>query len=112
MKNFILLLTFCILISSPIKASANNSITTNNPADIYVKAITLESTFHSGITPLADMVTITKEFKYDSIITPKSSLPWTETISGIPFSGTLYLQSFYYSGGKTVATYKGTLSAQ
>lgn len=115
MKNFILYSTLCIslLAGSPRQANANlTTVTGYTSGGVYYEAITLENNFNSSIIPMADTISLTKEITYNDIITPSISLPWTEIVNGATFSGTLYLQSFYYSDGKTFVTYKGTLTAQ
>lgn len=55
---------------------------------------------------------VTKEFTYDFITQPPSSMKWSQTTNNILYSGTLTLKSYYYSNGKTIATYTGILTAQ
>ena len=108
MKKFISFITLCmLLICFPTHISANSpSITGYTQDGIFYEAITLEENLNFTIVPFSDTMSLTKEITYNGIITPKNSITWSETISGTTFSGTLYLQSFYYSNNKTIATYK------
>lgn len=65
-------------------------------------------------TTLADNVSviITKEITYSGIVTPDATIFCKQYIDNVLYSGTLYLQEFHYSNGKTIAIYKGTLTAQ
>ena len=108
MKNFIFTIILCIyiLFNIPIQAEASAvtiSFLTESTVDII-----------SSVEPRIDedVITITKEIIFSETIYPDRVIAWTEIISGIPYVGTLYLQSFYHSGGKTVATYCGDLVPQ
>lgn len=49
---------------------------------------------------------------YVGEVFPPETMEWTEKISGVEMSGTLYLQSFLYNArtNRTTAYYSGTLS--
>ncbi len=108
MKKFtpIIILCICILFHAHINAEA--PIASEN----ILSEATMDITHAAAPCIDEDVITITKEIIYSEIIYPKTAISWTEIISGIPYVGTLYLQSFYQSGGKTVATYRGDLTPQ
>ena len=115
MKKLLLLtiLYTYLLTSYPLHVSASSpSITGFTPSGIFYQAITISETYDSLIVPYANTISLTKEITYSGIIIPDNSISWKETISGTTYSGTLYLQSFHYSNSKTIATYKGTLTAE
>ena len=95
----------------PSFAASSPSVTTGYTSQgNYYESITL----YDSIMPLADTdtITLTQEITYSGIVTPSASIPWSKTIDGKTYSGTLYLQSFYYTSTKTIAIYKGTLTAR
>ncbi len=49
------------------------------------------------------------EAVFNEIVIPPASLHVTKTVSGITYSGNLYLLSHYHQNGKTYATYSGVL---
>jgi len=108
MKKFLFtsILCICIIFNIPIQAEASAvtiTFLTETSFDIV-----------SSVEPCIDedVITITKEIIFSETIYPDRAIAWTEIISGISYVGTLYLQSFYHSGGKTVATYRGDLVPQ
>ena len=115
MKKILILSIICtyLFTNYPLQVSASsNSITGFTPSGIFYQAITISETYDSLIVPYANTISLTKEITYSGIIIPDNSISWKETISGTTYSGTLYLQSFHYSNSKTIATYKGTLTAE
>lgn len=114
MKKFtpLIMLCICLLLSTPVYASNDTStIVGYTRGGIFYEAITLEMDSSLSLYGNADIVTLTKKITFAGMVTPNESLSWTETISGTIYSGTIYLQNYYYAG-ETVATYKGTLYAQ
>ena len=109
----IFILCMCLFLCIPAYANEATAIITGYTKDgIYYEAVTLEEHEDTYASTRGKILNVTKEFTYSGIITPSSSLSWTESSGGVTYSGTLYLQSFYYNNNKTVATYKGTLYAQ
>lgn len=115
MKKFtpLIMLCMCLLLSNPVYAYSDTSTIVGYTKDgIFYEAITLEMNSSLSLYGNADIVTLTKEITFTGMVTPNESLSWTETINGTTYSGTMYLQNYYYYAGETVATYKGTLYAQ
>ena len=103
----------CFLLRIPASANETTTIITGHTQEgIYYEVITLEEQTDTYASTRAKVLNVTKEFTYNGIITPSSSLSWTESSDGITYSGTLYLYSFTQRNNKTIATYKGTLYAQ
>ena len=108
-----LMLSFCLLLITPIHMNAENSAITGYTADgIYYEVTYSDTDYTSVISSRGSAIYVTREITYNTIITPNVSLSWSERINDTIYSGTLKLQSFYYENEKTVATYKGTLIAQ
>ena len=65
-----------------------------------------------SLSQRADNITVTRQVTYDGKINPEKQILWTESIDGITCTGILSLVQHTYMGNKTVAVYKGTLTAQ
>ena len=55
---------------------------------------------------------VTRQVIFEGRIAPPAELPWSETLNGSTYSGTLYLSTFGYVENQTIATYVGTLDKQ
>ncbi|MCD7752678.1 MAG: hypothetical protein LUI10_13250 [Lachnospiraceae bacterium] len=58
-------------------------------------------------------ISVRREILYYAIITPPMEIEWTETISGVTYTGTLKLLNYTleYNEQTTLAAYSGTLYA-
>lgn len=102
------LLCTCNLWSSNVQAASIYEKGITNEGITY---ITYDLSPHSSINPYASYIRHTMETVYDGIVTPPSTLTVTKSISGVVYTGTLYLQSHKIENNKTYATYYGTLYA-
>ena len=109
----IFILCMILLLCIPVYAKEASTIITGYTENgIYYEVVTLEEHIDTYMTTRGKALNVTKEFTYNGIITPSSTISWTESSGSITYSGILNLQSFYYNNNKTVATYKGTLYSQ
>ena len=63
------------------------------------------------ISLCATSISVTRQMKYNGIVTPSAQISWEEEINGVNYTGVLKLSSYAQSSGQTIATYKGTLYA-
>ena len=56
-------------------------------------------------------ITVTRTIVFEGNVNPSISLPWSENIDGINYSGTLYIVNINYNKttNKTTVLYQGTL---
>lgn len=89
------------------RISINDGYTNNG---IYYSVYEIE-TSTASLFSVGDTITITREFQFDGIIKPSSTMSYSETINNVTYKGTLQLVSFSFEGDHTIALYKGTLTA-
>lgn len=97
------------LLSSPVYAQdINTSIESGYTSQgIYFEVCDIQdSVIINGATR-----TITRQITYNGNIIPANSITVTDIVDGIYYTGTLNLLYYSYIDGKTIATYRGTLSA-
>lgn len=107
----ILVLILSIFFATPVHAASDEPTKSGYTEDhIYYEITTLALKEH--MNPLADSeyITVTQQVTYSGIVTPGTSIDWTETLDGTTYIGTLYLSSYYHTPDHTtIAIYKGTL---
>ncbi len=101
---FILLCT-CNLCSSNVFAATEYR--SNITAD-SIPYIIYDTSLNSPIS-LCAVYRHNMEAVFNEVVIPPTSLHVTKTVSGITYSGNLYLLSHYHQNGKTYATYSGVL---
>lgn len=113
MKKAFLFLVFlgCLTFECPVLAcDLTEGVQKNYIVDDTVCEIVASKKIYTYLeTKSKAGIVVSRQVLYKQVITPDGSIHWNETINGVDCSGTLYLESFYYSSGNTVVTYKGTL---
>ena len=105
---FIVLILFTNSINVSAQEAKSESIRTGYlDADTYFEVHRSEMSLYAE-----DIETIKVTITYDGIITPQSSIAWTEEIDGYVYKGTLNLLSYSYIGNSTHAIYQGMLYRQ
>lgn len=111
----ILIFIFCITLSwslcIPVNAQENKTVYSGYTSDgIYYTVHDIETQAAMTRTK-GDTLYVVREFEYDGIVKPSTTIEWSEQNKGITYTGTLNLITFSFSGGNTIATYEGTLTA-
>lgn len=123
-KHFILLLTLLLVFAFPLTSYASEGV--ENSYNISENMVLLGSGYTENgvyyevygeeyyINPYARLsVDVERTVVYVGEVMPPATMQWSEKMSNIYMSGTLYLRSYIYnaSTNRTTAIYEGTLSS-
>lgn len=109
-KNFMILMMLIIMSTLSIDVCARELNTTFISYGITEEGINYQ-VYGETLSVTESSISVTRTIVFEGNVNPSFSLPWSENIDGINYSGTLYIVSMNYNKttNKTTALYQGTL---
>ena len=105
--SILLSCSLCLTVSAEEKTIISNGHTAEG---IYYTVYDIE-TIQNTQRIKGSTIDVVREIFYNGTIVPDKEISWRETQYGITYAGVLYLLTFTFSDGNTIATYEGTLTA-